>query len=193
MYARAGRKARIAEVSGLQPICSVLQGGRPIVNTSTAPAPDGAQTALRRIVMSEQTTTQDVQTQNIALYRRFADGLDSAHLDIIDEVLAADIQLPTIADLADPTRAGLKQANVGLRVSFPDLHGTIEQIFAFGDWVAARITWTGTNTGEFMGNPPTGKTISITELEIVRYEDGLIVDLRQVADVASLMAQLEGE
>ena len=143
--------------------------------------------------MSEQTISQDVQAQDIALYRRFADGVGSGRLDAIDEVLAADIQLPTIADLADPTRAGLRQANQGFRVSFPDLHGTIEQIFAFGDWVAARLRWTGTNTGEFMGKPPTGKTISITEFEIVRCQDGRIVDLRQVADLASLMAQLEGD
>jgi predicted ester cyclase len=143
--------------------------------------------------MSEQTTTQDVQAQNIALYRRFAEGVGTGRLDVIDEVLAANIQLPTIADLADPTPAGLKQANQAFRVSFPDLHGTIEQIFAFGEWVAARMRWTGTNTGEFMGKPPTGKTVSISEIEIVRCQDGRIVDLRQVADLASLMAQLEGE
>jgi predicted ester cyclase len=142
--------------------------------------------------MPEQ-STEDVQARNIALYRRFADGVGTGHLDVIDEVLAADIQLPTIADLADPTPAGLKQANEGFRVSFPDLHGTIEQVFAFGDWVAARLTWTGTNTGEFMGQPPTGKTMTITEIEIVRCQDGRIVDLRQVADLASLMAQLQGQ
>jgi len=140
--------------------------------------------------MPEQ-TIEDVQARNIALYRRFADGVGTGRLDVIDEVLAPDVQLPTIADLADPTPAGLKQANQGFRVSFPDLHGTIEQIFAFGDWVAARLTWTGTNTGEVMGHPPTGKTVTITEIEIVRCQDDWSVDLRQVADLASLMAQLE--
>jgi hypothetical protein len=141
--------------------------------------------------MPEQ-TTEDVQARNIALYRRFADGVGTGRLDVIDEVLAPDIQLPTIADLADPTPAGLKQANQGFRLSFPDLDGTIEQVFAFGDWVAARVTWTGTNTGEFMGQPPTGKTVTMTEIEVVRCQDGRIVDLRQVADLASLMAQLQG-
>jgi ketosteroid isomerase-like protein len=143
--------------------------------------------------MSDQATTEDVQARNIALYRRFAHGVGTGHLDVIDEVLAPDIQLPTIADLADPTPAGLKQANEGFRASFPDLRGTIEQILAFGDWVAARVTWTGTNTGEFMGQPPTGKTVSFTEIEIVRCDNGRIVDLRQVADLASLMSQLQGE
>ena len=141
--------------------------------------------------MPEQ-TIEDVQARNIALYRRFADGVGTGRLDVIDEVLAPDIQLPTIADLAEPTPAGLKEANQGFRVSFPDLHGTLEQVIAFGDWVAARVRWTGTNTGEFMGQPPTGKTVTMTEIEVVRCQDGRIVDLRQVADLASLLAQLQG-
>jgi predicted ester cyclase len=143
--------------------------------------------------MSEHTTTQDAQAQAIAVYQRFAEEVGTGRLDVIDEVLAADIQLPTIAELADPTPAGLKQVNEGFRASFPDLHGTVEEIFAFGEWVAARLRWTGTNTGDFMGKPPTGKTVSISELEIVRCHNGRIVELRQVADLASLTAQLEGD
>lgn len=147
-----------------------------------------------RTVMSEQATAEDVQAQNIALYRRFIDdGVGIGRLDTIDEVLAPGIQLPTIADMADTTPAGLKQVNQGFRAAFPDLHARIEQVYAFGEWVAARLIWTGTNTGEFMGQPPTGKTVSVTEIEIVRCRDGRIVDLRQVADLVSLVSQLEGE
>ncbi len=141
--------------------------------------------------MSEQATTVDVQSANLALYRRFIDeGVGIGRLDTVDEILVSDIELPTIAGLAEPTPAGLKQVNQGFRASFPDLHGSIEQAFAFGDWVAARVRWTGTNTGDFMGQPPTGKTVSITEIEIVRCQDGRIVDLRQVADLGSLVSQL---
>jgi steroid delta-isomerase-like uncharacterized protein len=144
--------------------------------------------------MAEQATLEDVQAGNIALYRRFIDeGVGIGRLDTVDELLAPDMALPTIAGLAEPTPAGLKQVNQGFRASFPDLHGRIEQVFAFGDWVAARVTWTGTNTGDFMGQPATGKTISITEIEIVRCEDGRIVDLRQLADLGSLISQLGGQ
>ena len=138
-------------------------------------------------------TTIDSSKANIALYRRFIDdGVGIGRLDTIDEVLAPGIELPTLAGLADTSAAGLKLMNQGFRAAFPDLHARIDQIFAVGDWVAARVTWTGTNTGDFMGQPPTGKTVSITELEIVRCNGGRIVDLRQVADLDSLMAQLAG-
>jgi predicted ester cyclase len=141
--------------------------------------------------MSEQATIVDVQATNVALYRRFIDdGVGIGRLDIIDDVLAPDIELPTLAGLAETTQAGLKQMNQVFRAAFPDLHGTIEQVFAVGDWVAARVTWSGTNTGDFMGQPPTGKTVSITELEIVRCQDGRIVELRQAADLGALMSQL---
>jgi predicted ester cyclase len=133
------------------------------------------------------------EAENIALYRRLAENLNAGRLEIFDEMLAPDIELPTIAPAAEPTIAGLKQLNEAFRAGFPDLHGTLEEIFASGDWVAARVTWTGTHTGELLSQPPTGKTISITELEIVRFENGRIVDLRQVADLAGLMAQLSDE
>lgn len=138
-------------------------------------------------------TTVDGPAANIALYRRFVDdGVGIGRLDTIDEVLAPGIELPTLAGLADTSADGLKQMNQGFRAAFPDLHARIDQVFAVGDWVAARVTWTGTNTGDFAGQPPTGKTVSITELEIVRCSGGRIVDLRQVADLDSLMAQLAG-
>ena len=143
--------------------------------------------------MSEQAVIDDVQAANVALYHRFIDdGVGIGRLDTIDQVLAPDIELPTLAGLAATTPAGLKQMNQAFRAAFPDLHGRIDQVFAVGDWVAARVTWSGTNTGDFMGQPPTGKSVSITELEIVRCLDGKIVDLRQVADLSTLMAQLAG-
>ena len=141
--------------------------------------------------MAQETIAEDVQTRNIALFRRFIEqGVGIGRLDTVDEVLEPDLPLPTLAGMADQTPGGLKQMNQGFRAAFPDLHGRIEQVFAVGDWVAARVIWTGTNTGDFLGQPATGKTVSISELEIVRCNDGRINDLRQVADLPSLLAQL---
>ena len=131
------------------------------------------------------------EAENIALYRRLIDeGVGIGRLETLDDVLAPDIELPTVAPAAEPTIAGMKQLNAAFRAGFPDLKATIDEVFANGDWVSARLTWTGTNTGELFGQPPTGKAISANEIEIVRCENGRIVELRQVIDLARLMAQL---
>ncbi len=133
------------------------------------------------------------EAENIALYRRLIEeGVGLGHLDLLDEILAPGIDLPTVAPMADPTISGLKQLNEGLRAGVPDATAEIEEIFASGDWVGARLRWTGTHTGEFLGLPPTGRTFSISEIEIVKCEKGRIVDLRNVFDISSLMAQLTG-
>lgn len=125
---------------------------------------------------------------NIALYRRFIEEFNRP--ETVDELLAPDIELPTLEPTAEPNANGLKQLRAAFLDGFPDLWPTIDQIIATGDWVASHNTWTGTNTGELFGQPPTGKKVSISELEIVRFHDGRIVDLRNVFDGDALTAQL---
>jgi predicted ester cyclase len=132
-------------------------------------------------------------SENVAVYRRFIEeGVGIGRLEVIDELLAAGIEVPTVAPAFEPTAEGLRQMNLAFRTGFPDLKAEIDEVFENGAWVAARLTWSGTNTGDLFGRPPTHRFARATEIEIVRVEDGRIVEVRQVADVAGLMAQLEG-
>ena len=54
-----------------------------------------------------------------------------------------------------------------VRTGFPDLRITIDDAFAVGDQVCARSTWTGTNTGPFMGMPTTGKSATWEAIHII--------------------------
>jgi len=131
------------------------------------------------------------ESENIALYRRLIEeGVGIGNLQVLDEILSPEIVLPTVAPTAEPTIQGLKQLNEGFRAGIPDARAEIVEIIASGDWVAASLRWTGTHTEEFAGLPPTGKTFSITEFEIVRCANGRIVELRNVFDIAGLVAQL---
>ena len=134
------------------------------------------------------------EADNIEVYRRFVEeGVGVGKLELVDELLAFGIAIPTLSSDFEPTAQGLKTMNSVFRAGFPDLRADIEEVFAVGDWVAARLAWSGTNTGELFGQPPTGASVTITELEIVRVEDGRIVELRQLADIGSLMSQLSGD
>src|SRR5947199_1635613 len=45
--------------------------------------------------------------------------------------------------------------------AFPDAHGTITSKIVEGNKGAAEIVWRGTNRGSLMGQPPTGKAVTV--------------------------------
>ena len=59
---------------------------------------------------------------------------------------------------------------------FSDCTTKCEIQIAEGDLVATRFQFTATNTGEYLGQPPTGKTATWTGIEIDRFVDGKIVE-----------------
>src|SRR5437868_4599771 len=50
---------------------------------------------------------------------------------------------------------GLLYASKAFRTAVPDLHCTIEDLLVSGDKVTARLLFSGTHQGEFMGHAPT--------------------------------------
>ncbi len=86
--------------------------------------------------------------------------------------------------------AGLKVMIRNLRQGIPDLQLTIEDTVAVGDKVWARLKGRGTNSGPFMGRPPTGKQMEIDVIDICRFDGGKMVEHWGVSDRFALMEQL---
>jgi predicted ester cyclase len=63
-------------------------------------------------------------------------------------------------------------------------------VIAEGDKVVGRNTVTGTHQGEYMGIPPTGKSVTYNEIFIARFVNGRIAETWGVVDVLSQMRQL---
>lgn len=76
------------------------------------------------------------------------------------------------------------------RSAFPDIHMTILDLIGEGDKVVAFMENGGTQEGEFMGVPPTGKTASWNGVAIFRLESGRIVEHWAVVDQLDMMRQL---
>ena len=75
--------------------------------------------------------------------------------------------------------------------AFPDLHMNVEDVIADGDKAVARVTTTGTHRGDFMGIPPTGSTVDMQLIDIMRFDAaGQVCEHWGVADMLSLMQQL---
>ncbi len=59
-----------------------------------------------------------------------------------------------------------------------------------GDYVAFRYTIEGTHQGEFMGVAPTGKRVSVTAMEMLRFADGKMVDRWGNTDQLGILQQI---
>lgn len=71
---------------------------------------------------------------------------------------------------------GAKNHILSVRQTYPDLHLTVEQQIAEGDWVVTRITARGTHRGMWLGMKPTGKAVEITGVNIEKVINGRIVE-----------------
>jgi steroid delta-isomerase-like uncharacterized protein len=74
--------------------------------------------------------------------------------------------------------------------AFPDNRHEVEEVIAEDDRVVLRCTLTGTHEGQFMGIPPTGRKIEVTEIHIYRLEEGKAVEHRVGRDDLGAMRQL---
>lgn len=77
-----------------------------------------------------------------------------------------------------------------VRAAFPDWTSTPDELVVEGDRVAARWTVRGTQHGDFMGIPATGRTIVMKEAGILRFEGGRLAEINRVADELSFLRQL---
>ena len=77
-----------------------------------------------------------------------------------------------------------------LRSAFPDFKITIDEVVVSGDKVWARQKGGGTNLGSFAGHPPTGTKAFTDVIDLVRIEDGKIVEHWGVPDQLGMMMQL---
>jgi predicted ester cyclase len=76
------------------------------------------------------------------------------------------------------------------REAFPDSYFTVEDMIAEGDKVVTRKTFHGTHEGEFIGIPPSGKTVTIELIDIVRISEGMVVEHWFIGDNLGMMRQL---
>ncbi len=84
------------------------------------------------------------------------------------------------------------QNNEGVRMAFPDVRRTIEDIFAEGDKVVVRVRMQGTNEGglPWFGIPANGNKVDIEWVSEYRVADGKVAEHWTQMDVAGLMQQL---
>jgi predicted ester cyclase len=130
--------------------------------------------------------------QNKTIARRIPEEVfNQGNLDVTDELFAPDyIEHAEFPPGFPSSLPGLKQFVALVRAAFPDFRYTIEDEIAEGDKVVARLTASGTQKGDFLGIPPTGKQATWTEIHICRMADGKLVEHWVEVDNLSMLQQL---
>jgi steroid delta-isomerase-like uncharacterized protein len=133
-------------------------------------------------------------TSNRATFTRFCDAMNTGDPEVIsktiDELVEPDAQIRTPLPIQVTGAQLLKEVFGRLHRAFPDLHVTVEDVIAEGDKVVGRNSVTGTHRGEYMGIPPTGRSVTYNEIFIARFVNGRIAETWGVVDVLSQMRQL---
>jgi steroid delta-isomerase-like uncharacterized protein len=131
--------------------------------------------------------------QNTQLVRRFYEEVWArGNVGFTSEVFAEDyVRHDLRPSEAAPGPAGQALIASQFREAFPDLRWHVDLVLAEGDLVAARWTASGTNTGSWGGQPPTGKRAEFSGVNIFRFgEHGTVVEIWNHRDDLGLMNQL---
>ena len=126
---------------------------------------------------------------NKANVRRGFEALNQQNLAVFDELLNPDV----VFHNASTTIQGLeayKQFLSAFFTAFPDVHFTIEDMIAEGDFIVVRYTTRVTHQGNFRGIPPTGKQVSGTGMFIDRIVNGKAVEQWLNGDTLGLLQQM---
>jgi steroid delta-isomerase-like uncharacterized protein len=126
-----------------------------------------------------------------ASIRRLYDLINAGDIDGFGGQLADDFVEHEELSGLPPTKEGVVQYFRMMLAAFPDMRMDVEDVIASGDKAVARLRVTGTNKGDFMGMPATGKSASVKLIDITRFgDDGLAREHWGVVDNLSLMQQL---
>lgn len=128
--------------------------------------------------------------ENKQRFQWMYDEVNKGNNDAIDELLAPDFVNYEGAQPPMEGPAAFKQFQVYFASAFPDFHYQIDDLIADDDYLAVRATVSGTQQGEFLGMPPTGKHAVWTGTAICRFVDGKITERRHVADIGGMLIQL---
>ena len=128
--------------------------------------------------------------QNKALVRKHLDLINGKDLDVALAELSTDFVDHALRPEMGKGVEGTRRFFNMQYAAFPDMHATLDDIIAEDHKVVTRMTVRGTNTGSFMGMPPTGKSATWSFIDIFRIAEGKIAEHWVEMDSVVLMQQL---
>ena len=109
---------------------------------------------------------------------------------MVDRFMAEDFVEHEAIPGMDNTRDTPRQLFKMMLGAFPDFRATVHDLLQDGDKVVARVTFSGTHEGEFMGVPASGSPVEWSAIDILQFRDDKAVAHWGVMDLAGALAQM---
>ena len=127
--------------------------------------------------------------KNVELVKKFYDNVDSGKLEALGALF--DPKAKVFYESDDPVSLDDMIPLIKMfYASFPDYKHVIEDIFAVGDKVVARLSFSGTFKNGFRGFSPNGLSFKYVGVHIFQFSDGRVSNVWAVEDELGMMAQL---
>ena len=126
-----------------------------------------------------------VEENKATLRRIYAEIWNKGNWSVIPELIA-----PSYHYSNRKGHQGYKENVSSARSAFPDLHYTIDAMVGEGNWVAVRLSETGTMKGKYFNSEPTGKRYTGTRAVFYRFARGKLVEAIPFANALPVYQQL---
>ena len=128
---------------------------------------------------------------NKAVYRRMVEEIvNQGKFEVVQEIFHPDYVDHVAPPGTTPGLAGVEEIFTMFRTGFPDVKFHIDQMVGEGNYVATLVHGEGTQTGQFIQFPPSGKHAVWRSVGFFRVEDGLIREHWGIPDLLGLLIQI---
>jgi predicted ester cyclase len=130
--------------------------------------------------------------RNEAALRRSAEAWNAGDLDAYLEIYAPSLRHHGIDPRHPLDAVENRRSYQRSYAAFAGSTLTVDAIVADGDMLTSRFRLEGVHTGPFMGVPASGHPIRFGGMNMMRFDDGRVVERWTVADTISLLHQIGG-
>lgn len=129
------------------------------------------------------------QNKQIAL-RMYEEIMNRRDTALVDQLMDDQYFNPENAPGVPQGKEGGKIMFEMWNQAFPDYKMTVQDVVVEGDAVVVRWSFTGTNTGAFLGMPATNKKVTVGGINMLKFKNGKIAENLPEFDKFGMMQQL---
>ena len=131
-----------------------------------------------------------VEENKTTIQRMIDETWNKGNVNVLDEITAPNYARHLVGQDKPLDREAQKRRLQGMLDGIPDHRLTILNLFGEDDRVVFHFTVHGTHLGSLLGVEPTGRLLTLTAIDIARFENGKIVDHWGGPDMLDLRRQL---